>query len=306
MKNLATKGLLLMASVLAQPAWADAKIFYDPCDGCTYPNALDPEIAAEFLPPGIPTAGDPGPALYHGGDGATPAGDIVGAEEAFDVLSMTVSRSGTNLVVSILTRFAEGQLVDDGLGGYVPTTILYGDLMIATTSGWHPGSSGGPGTGTAPYDEDTASNSGTTWNYVVRTDGGDVYENAALELSDTAPNDGVYRQDQYVRYLSGGTSSGSADVLIESVFLPDANDGTTLTSGTRLTYTIPFAVLGGIGLPNADPAEMALRWTMTCANDIVEAALLVPEPTSLSLFLAGLAGWRWMRRSERPAKVAAG
>ncbi len=267
MKNSAAKALGLAALLLGiQPAFADfTTVFTDSCveQGC------------------VP-ATSPGTPQYYGGDGTQAAGDVIGDPANYDILSMTVSQAGSDLVVSVLTRFIQGQ---------PSQTVLYGDLMLSTT-GWHPDTS-------QPYfATDTATTSGTHWNYVVQTTSGTIFHNATLEKSDTAPHDALFRADQYVRYASGNDQTGTAGVSITHPDIPDAVDGSTTVPGTDLTYTIPLAA---IGLPAvlANGTEIAMRWTMTCANDIIEAAVTIPEPASLSLFLGGLAGLQLLRRSRR-------
>lgn len=266
MKRLTTACLLLLAPpVIAGPLGT----FNDPCTG---DSQCSPYTSA-------------GTPLYHGGNGTNPGpvNDVIGSESIFDILSLTASRTDTDLIVNIVTRF-----VPDS---YTYPNSDYGDLLLSTL-GWHP-------YGAAPYDQDTAGNSGTTWDFVIATDGGQVYQNAALANSDDLSQDGDYRHDQYVKYASGGTHAGNAVVTLDPVLLPNIFDGTLDALGTELIYNIPLALLG---LPSGAPSDIAFRWTTTGANDIIEAAVTlapdtsnVPEPASLALWSAGLAAWRLRR-----------
>ena len=305
-----SKALLLcaVAGLIPQSAMAYfSKTFLDPCNNgpCSYPTAGYPGI----VPPGYPRANSP--PLYYGADNPTPPGnnpvpgdDLVGSESLFDVLNLRIQVIGDNLVASVMTRFVEGPAVAD---------IYYGDLMISTL-GWAPygtttGTDCSTVTAAAPYDCDAASNSGTTWNYVVKTDTGAIYQtaNSNLVVSDDAPHgSGSFKGGQYVRVdTTGLTAVGSASVANDAIDLPDPNTGTSKTQGRLLTYTLALSDIG-LSNPYNSPFDIALRWTMTCANDIVEASTHVPEPVSLSLMLGGLAGIRVFRRSMKPNPRLAG
>lgn len=253
--------MAVLALIAPRVSASLVQVFYDPTDGSQQ--------------------------AYFGGDGVATGTDIVGPEEDFDVLSMTVTQSGTNLQVDIVTRFIEG----------VYPNIGYGDLLIGT-GGWNP-------TGSAAYEQDTASTSGTVWNYAVRTSGaeqGYLYKDAVLANSSDAAviQDGDFRHDQYIRYASGGVHTATGTVVIDHPLLPNVLDSSSIDSeGTTLRYSLSLLDLG---LLPKDSAQLALRWTMSCANDIVEAGFNVqmpsdvPEPTIVPLWLAGWAAWRLGRR----------
>jgi hypothetical protein len=302
MKHAKTKWLLAVQPTLA----ADfTEVFYDPCDGGTY----HPD--SPWAPSGYPTGTE---SAYYGGDNGA-GRDIVGTDESFDVLSMTASVVGDNLVVKILTRFTQEAYA---LGS---SNIIFGDLMLAVGpegDTWKPSE-----TTLDNYEQDDASSNLTEWNYVVDTQTGNIYQGDNSMLMNTedagtpAYYDGAaFRHDQYIQYDSGGTYIGDAlDVVIEDVELPDLSDGSpdpsdpgnwTTLAGKSLTYTIKLADVGLFALTTSK--DLALRWTMTCANDIVAGkvalAAAAPEPASLSLLLGGLGGLGWMRRRKRPAREA--
>jgi hypothetical protein len=59
--------------------------------------------------------------------------------------------------------------------------------------------------------------------------------------------------------------------------------------------------IGGLGL--TDPSQLAFRWAMTCANDVISGVAYapgnngqVPEPAAITLLLSGLFGLGFIRR----------
>jgi hypothetical protein len=283
--------LLLVSSTAYAFSWS----FNDPCAGdasCTY---QDPNYA--------------GPALYYGGDGypdpsfPQPGGDTIGGAADYDILNLTAQINSNNLTVSVLTRFVEDT---------ASSNVLYGDLMLSTL-GYNPyvGITAPIG---SPYVYDTATTTSTVWNYVVSTSSANIteYEGTgtgtlykdptSFVTADFAPNDGLHRSGQNVLYGAGGTPFNNVTVAITHPSMPNGIDGIGDVDGTLLTYTIP---LSDLVLPGGAPLEktgVAIRWAMTCANDIVEA-YAVSEPETIVLFMGGLLSLVWTSRLRKSAKV---
>jgi len=312
MKNLALKALLL--SLWLPPAATQAMVTWEPIGSGRG---------------------------YFGGNGSAQGGDIVGDVTGFDILKLEMTQTGTELNVSILTNFSEGELLNDT----DVSKIVFGDLIItAGTDPWHPDPTGDPVN--FSYDTASSTNPGhTQWSFVVRTPHpgaltpGDVVTGAGAIYSVTnadllnsndaaALQDGVRRDNQYIALADGqGTDTGkTAEVTISSVPVQNPNpasdpdfpgdpvgypgscdsnpDNCNYVIGTLLNYKISLA---DIDLPGLDFAnmEVAVRWTMTCANDIVEGSLqladVVPEPATPALLLVGAAA---LARSSRLRKRA--
>lgn len=279
--------LLPAALLLAQPSLASSisTTIYDPCTG---------DIGCDVTGT---------PALYHGGGtvgGAEYIGDTVGGVADFDILSMDVTLTGTELEVAIVTRFLNDTFTYPNIG--------YGDLLVSTT-GWNPN-------GTAPYDTDTASTSGTDWSYAFQTCGSSGTSTCSIQAvdgssgtnlltSDQVTQDGDYRSDQYVK-TDGKAATGQTVIvdIDDAYLLPDAVDGTSFVLGTRLSYKFNLASIGVLRT-TASLNNLAFRWQMTCANDIIEAKNsmtiptgTVPSPSALPLILTGLFGFAFKQRSR--------
>ena len=281
-----SRTLVFACLLISSPVFALTWSFNDPCTGDSgcYTN---PEYT--------------GSPLYYGGDGLTYGGDTIGPTDDYDILNLTAEIDGTDLTASIMTRFVE----DPG-----NSNVLYGDLMLSSL-GYQP-------FGNSPYPYDTATNSQTDWNFVVDTSTAGLsnikttgtailYKNPATFIlsDDPAYHDGsVFRADQIVLYGTGGTWTPTVTVSISHPTIQNGVDpGTgdpTFSQATLITYKIP---LSDIVLPGGMPLEqsgIAIRWAMTCANDIVEA-YVIPEPETLALFVPGLLGLVLISRSKKPA-----
>lgn len=162
----------------------------------------------------------------------------------------------------------------------------YGDLFISAT-GWNPYVGSDP----VHFKQDSYSNTGTQWRYVIDTsEGGALYGGAFSVYQSQDLLSGTFRNGQVVQRRTGGTQLDKTAVLYGSEVYGGKSYNT-------LTYTFDADLLG---IKGGD--ELAFKWGMTCANDTIEGRAVVPVPTpaSLPLLAAGVgAGWVVRRRSKR-------
>ncbi|NQZ81272.1 MAG: PEP-CTERM sorting domain-containing protein [Colwellia sp.] len=249
--------------------------------------------------------------------GAGYNGDVNGGNRYWDIANMTVSRDSNGIMtVDILTSFYN----DIGKSG-----IVLGDLFMSTDIGangtpWNP-----TGTSGSNYSDDrfaeNGGNTGTNWNYAYNIDQGErgniwytngnyKYANGSGtgrlvdnfgsdDLVHSNANNG-HRANQAV-YLG----AGSGDTINNSGGW--SNEGFTTQDGSWYgTLSFSFDTTG-TALETAN--QIAFRWAMSCANDIIEGLVsisnggggggtTVPEPQTILLMLLGLAGITYRRKQK--------
>lgn len=198
-------------------------------------------------------------------------GDVISdpGDHSYDISNMSVTFSGGYMNVIVNTNF--NQATD-------PYGVAFGDLFIST-NGWHP-------YGSAPYSGDDASTTGTHWNYVFDTSAGTLYGGNFTTLNSDHffdPTQYYFRNNQIVQRGTGGVAyAGSSEDLSHAGM------------GGYVEYNILLSSLGISGDTN-----IGLRWDMTCANDVIEGAVNVPEPSALMLLGLGLLGLGITTRKRR-------
>ncbi len=180
----------------------------------------------------------------------------------------------------------------------------YGDLLIGTNDGF----------------TNLTSNSKADWNYAfhlsdrnansTRGDSTSVNNQAEGWLLSTyyhgLTNGKEDNNENYIKVNADTppASHGSSDWVSEGSWYQSDDIGDNL--GSFLNFTFSTSSFN-------DPTQIAFRWAMTCANDVVAGVAYkptgggsngIPEPTIIALMLAGLAGVGFTRRRREDRLVA--
>ena len=253
--------------------------------------------------------------------GAGHSSDVNGGKSRYDIDKMLVSRDGTTLSVDIFTSFYN----DVNRNG-----IKLGDLFMAAdedlngtaSSPWNPNGNQ-PNKGDRYTNSAVDSNTGSDWNYVYDLSG------ARNSMSGTGQLKSGFGSNQVMdsTELHGNTARDNQAVMLADNNNDVVHDSSAWSvdnqSSYQKTYTywsrrtnsyqsqnigygkVSFSFdVSGTALATAN--QIAFRWAMTCANDIIEGVASfapqgggstpVPEPETIVLMLLAMAGFTYRRK----------
>lgn len=217
-------------------------------------------------------------------------GDVIAAAtqiNKFDIDNMIVDIDNLgNIKVTVTTDYNPNDSDISWLG------TQFGDLFIST-DGWYP-------RGTEPYKKDNFGNTGTDWEFVFDTNTGNFYktsDGAFLLSQDFHSNrpDSWYRKKQLVQI-----DPNKLDALVSNPVTTGTFEMKTDEAGNNILVYYGFS-LTDMGLDLTETYDLAFRWTMTCANDIIEGSVTwkpVPEPGTMVLLGIGMIGLGAMGRKK--------
>lgn len=232
---------------------------------------------------------------YIGADGSSySTTDAIGGS-GYDVNWMTVDKS----VNGFLTVIVDSNFISNTSSGY-----KLGDLFIMDADNYQEAADCSGLTGKVGCNE---SSSATTYNTVKTTnewefafDLGGGRDTNGRSVSNVSGKLRDIKNSGYVNYRSDlistgkdGSHRGWQAIMVQND--PNAvGSGNWSTNASSNLLTMTFDIRGTSLM---DAAQLALRWQMTCANDIIEVVTnfrtnnttVVPEPSTMLLML--LAGF---------------
>lgn len=206
--------------------------------------------------------------------------DVVDDDDRYDIDRMEVSLTADLLTVSIFTNYAANVQItnSDGRGD----GIDLGDLFLSN-DGYTPHS---------PTTEDYFGN-GEFWEYglVLDNHNGSTSSGIATLYQATSTADYIFAENTGTSIYRAGQ-----EVLLNTSDKQAVGTGTWELFSDHITFTIDPSLLS-LGVD-----DLGIRWSMTCANDIIEGSVpsnTVPEPATMFLFGTGLAGLAGFSRRRK-------
>jgi hypothetical protein len=247
--------------------------------------------------------------------------DVYGSTSKYDTDKMEVSRVGTTLTVDIFTSFYN-DIGSIGIGDLFMSADLGNN--ITETNPWQPDGN----TSTDRFTDNAAdTNTDTDWNYAYSL--GDLTYG---QSSGTGQLKSGFGYDDLLvsTDIHSSARDNQAVKLNPNSSLTNHNDSTAWSvdnnSSYSKTYTywsrnqnkyksyvvdygkVSFSFdVSGTALATAN--QIAFRWAMTCANDIIEGFatfnsqaprpdVSVPEPSTMVLMLLAMAGLIYRRKTN--------
>jgi len=203
--------------------------------------------------------------------------DVKGRDSIYDTQKMVVSRTGTQMTVDIYTNYTGSNIGHNG--------TMLGDLFMSTNvlpnaAPWKPDSS-----------QDTFAS--TNWNYAYK-----VYNSDRKKQSGRG-----YLANNFNNGLVSTTSNSHRKGQVYALDPSNINRLTNNTNWTTDANKISFSFnVAGTALESAN--QIAFRWAMSCANDIIEGFVSVtdpntgtiPEPETVLLFSLALGALAYRRK----------
>lgn len=204
--------------------------------------------------------------------------DILGDDDRYGLDSITVTFSNSTTKIDIYGAYF--QHVTSNTNDFIDL----GDLFLST-NGWNP---------VNPTTKDTYQ-FGEFWEFALVLD-----DHTGNTPAGTAT---LYKIDGIAEYILAekATTSPTKRYGQESLLNIEGKANDIVGNGSWSLFTDHLSFTIDTSLLNLGRDDLGLRWTMTCANDIIEGSVSpVPEPATILLFgfgMASLVGLRTRRKA---------